>query len=252
MLTGTGEETGVLEAGMWGLVGGIALLIGAVIGVTTKVSTRVIGLVMAFGAGVLISAVAFELAEDAFEIAGGWVVVWGLLAGAATFYLGDWVIDRTGGANRKRMGNEQAGGVGMALLLGALLDGIPESVAIGASLLESGAVGIPVVVAVFLSNVPEGLSASTGLRYARRSVRWILALWSVVVLVSGLAAALGFALLGDPDSTAVAVTQAFAAGAILTMLADTMMPEAFEHGGRLVGVVTTLGFAVAYAIHSLG
>jgi zinc transporter, ZIP family len=233
---------------MWGLVGGVALLIGAAIGVSVKVSARVIGLVMAFGAGVLISAVAFELAEEAFEIAGGWVVVWGLLAGAVTFYLGDWVIDHNGGANRKRMGNEQAGAAGMALLLGALLDGVPESVAIGASLLGGGAVGVPVVVAVFLSNVPEGLSASTGLRSAGRSVRWILALWSAVVLVSGLAAALGYALLGDPDSTAVAVTQAFAAGAILTMLADTMMPEALDKGGNTAGLATTLGFILAFLL----
>ncbi|MEP6760701.1 MAG: ZIP family metal transporter [Sporichthyaceae bacterium] len=238
----------VLEAGMWGLVAGIALLIGAVIGVRVKVPTRIIGLVMALGAGVLISAVAFELAEEAFQSAGSAVVVTGLVAGAAVFFLGDLWIDKRGGANRKRSGNEQAGGAGMALVLGALLDGIPESLAIGASLLGGGAVGIPVVVAVFLSNIPEGLAAATGLRSAGRSVRWILTLWGAVVLVSGIAAALGFALLGDADSTAVAVTQAFAAGAILTMLADTMMPEALDKGGNTAGLVTTLGFILAFLL----
>lgn len=238
----------MLEAGAWGLVGGLALLIGASIGALRRVPPRIIGLVMAFGAGVLISAAAFELTEQAFESAGGAVVVAGLLAGALTFFLGDLVVDSRGGNNRKRSGNEQAGGSAMALVLGALLDGIPESVAIGASLLGGGAVGIPVVVAVFLSNIPEGLAASTGLRAAGRSVRWILALWTAVVVVSGIAAALGFALLGGADSVAVAVTQAFAAGAILTMLADTMMPEALDKGGSSAGLVTTLGFVLAFLL----
>lgn len=233
---------------MWGVVAGLALLVGAGIGLSLRVPSRVIGLVMAFGAGVLISAVAFELTERAFESSGGTVVVAGLLAGAVTFFVGDLVIDRRGGGNRKRSGHEQAGGSAMALVLGALLDGIPESVAIGASLLGGGSVGVPVVVAVFLSNIPEGLAASTGLRAAGRSVRWVLALWAGVVVVSGVAAALGFALLGGADSTAVAVTQAFAAGAILTMLADTMMPEALERGGSSAGLVTTLGFVLAFLL----
>lgn len=232
---------------MWGLVGGIALLLGAGVGVRVTVPPKVIGLVMALGAGVLISAVAFELAEEAFESAGSAAVIIGLAAGALVFYAGDWWIDKSGGANRKSS-NEQTGGAGLALVLGSVLDGIPESVAIGASLLGGGSVGIPVVVAVFLSNVPEGLSASTGLRSAGRSVRWILGLWAAVVAVSGIAAALGFALLGDPDSTAVAVTQAFAAGAILTMLADTMMPEALDKGGNSAGLVTTLGFILAFLL----
>lgn len=241
----------MLEAGVWGVVGGLALLIGAGIGVSVRVPPRAIGLVMALGAGVLISAVAFELTEAAFQSSGGTVVTGGLLAGAMTFFIGDLVIDSRGGSNRKRSGNEQAGGSAMALVLGALLDGIPESVAIGASLLGGGAVGIPVVVAVFLSNIPEGLAASTGLRAAGRSVRWVLALWASVVVVSGIAAGLGFAFLGGADSTAVAVTQAFAAGAILTMLADTMMPEALEKGGNSAGLVTTLGFVLAFLLSHL-
>ena len=238
----------MLEAGMWGLVGGVALLVGAGIGLRWTIRESVIGLVMAFGSGVLISAVAFELAEEAFEADGGAVVTAGLLLGALTFYAGDAVIDRRGGGDRKRSGNEQAAGSASALVLGALLDGIPESVAVGASLLGGGAVGLTVVVAVFLSNIPEGLAASTGLRKAGRSVRWILALWTAVAVVSGIAAALGFALLGGVDSGAVSVTQAFAAGAILTMLADTMMPEALSKGGNSAGLVTSLGFVLAFLL----
>ncbi len=133
-------------------------------------------------------------------------------------------------------------------MLGTLLDGIPESVAIGVSLLGGGAVGLPVVAAVFLSNVPESLSAATGLRKAGHSPRWILGLWTSVALVSAVAAALGFALLGDASPTVIATIQAFAAGAILTMLADTMMPEAVHHGGSAAGLVTVLGFTLAFLL----
>jgi len=132
-----------------------------------------------------------------------------------------------------------------------MLDGIPESVAIGASLVGGGSVGVAVVAAVFLSNVPESLSAATGLRKAGHSPRWIVSLWLGVALISALAAALGYAFLGDASPNVIGFIQAFAAGAILTMLADTMMPEAFEHGGKVVGLMTCLGFAVAFVLSTL-
>jgi ZIP family zinc transporter len=135
---------------------------------------------------------------------------------------------------------------GMALVLGALLDGIPESAAIGISLLSGGGVGMAMVAAVFLSNIPESMSATTGLKASGRSTGWILGLWSLVVAASTVSAALGYALLGGASEETVAFIQTFAAGAILTMLADTMMPEAVEHAGRLVGLLTVLGFAVAF------
>jgi ZIP family zinc transporter len=238
----------VLEAGLWGLLGGLALVLGAVAGVVRDVPTRVIGAVMAFGAGVLISALAFELTAEAFEASGGREVVLGLLGGAVTFYVGDRLLDQRGGTDRKRSGGQQAGSAAQGLVLGALLDGIPESVAIGVSLVDGGTVGVAFVAAVFLSNVPEGMSAATGLVKAGRSKRWVLCLWLAVALVSGLASLVGYAVLGDASASVVAVIQAFAAGAILTMLADTMMPEAFEHRGRSVGLITTLGFALAFLL----
>ena len=241
----------MLEAAFWGFVGGFALLVGAVIGLRVNLPQRVVGGVMAFGAGVLISAVAFDLVEEGFEAAGTWPVLAGLGGGALTFFLGDAIIDRRGGNDRKRSGGQQAGGASAAIVLGAVLDGIPESAAIGVSLLGGGTVSVAVVVAVFLSNVPESLSAAVGLRAAGHSARGILTLWSVVAVVSAVAAALGYVLLGDASPAAVAVVQAFAAGAILTMLADTMMPEAFQAEGRLTGVLTSAGFVTAFLVSHL-
>jgi zinc transporter, ZIP family len=241
----------MLEAAFWGFVGGAALLLGAVIGLRAHASQRVIGLIMAFGSGVLISALAFELTDEAFRRGGADVVALGLAGGALAFFVGDWLVDRRGGEHRKRSGGEQAGGSGAAIVVGATLDGIPESVAIGVSLLGGGSVSVAIVAAVFLSNVPESLSAASGLQKAGRSPRWIVSLWLGVALISALAAAIGYGVLGDASASLVGVIQAFAAGAILTMLADTMMPEAFEHGGNVAGLVTVAGFALAYLLSTV-
>lgn len=238
----------MLEAAFWGFVGGAALILGAVLGLALRTPPRVVGIVMAFGAGVLISAVAFELVEESFVMAGASPVLIGLTAGALTFFVGDALIDRRGGEHRKRSGGQQAGGAAGAIVLGAMLDGIPESAAIGVSLLDGSGVGVAVVAAVFLSNVPESLSAAVGLRRAGHSVRWILGLWAGVALLSAAAAAAGYALLGGTSPATIAVVQAFAGGAILTMLADTMMPEGFEHAGNAVGLVTCAGFIAAFLL----
>ncbi len=238
----------MLLAAWWGFVGGAALLVGALIGVFARASNRVVGVVMGFGAGVLISALAFELTHEAYEKSGGLAVVLGLVAGSVVFFVGDWFIDRRGGHRRKSPNGPQPSAGPTTLVLGALLDGIPESAAIGVSLIGGAHVGVPVVAAVFLSNIPESLSASSGMRATGRSTRYIMGLWLAVTAASTVAAALGFAVLSGASPTVIAVIEAFAAGAILTMLADTMMPEAMEHAGALVGLVTVAGFACAFLL----
>jgi ZIP family zinc transporter len=241
----------VVEAGLWGLVGGSALLVGAVVGTVARPPDRLVAWILAFGAGTLISALAFELTEKAFRLGGLDAVALGIAVGALAFFVGARAIDRMGGQDRKRMGGQREGGSAWALLLGAVLDGIPESLVIGASLIAGGRVAFPVLAAVFLSNVPEALSSARGFRRDGRSVRYALGVWGAVTAVSGLAAAVGFVAFRDASPQVLAVDLAVAAGAIVTMLADTMMPEAFEMGGTAAGLWTALGFGVAFFLSTL-
>jgi ZIP family zinc transporter len=236
----------------WGLLAASSLLIGGLLVLRVRVGDRALGLIMAFGAGVLISAVAYELVDEAFSTsrgAGG--VAGGLTAGALVFFVGDTIIDRMGGSGRKSMSGGHEAGTALAIVLGIVLDGIPESAVIGLTLLQGGSVGAAMLVAVFLSNLPEAIAATTGLRLSGWRTRDILGLWLGVMLVSALASLAGYGLFDSASPTTIAFVLSFAAGAILTMLADTMMPEAFERGGRLVGLATTLGFGLAFAISAL-
>jgi zinc transporter, ZIP family len=246
-----GPMHGALAAGFWGGVGGISLLIGAAVGLYVRVPQRVIAAVMAIGAGVLISSVAFELMDEAYRSGGFAAAAGGLTLGSLLYFVADWLVNRHGGKHRKRSQGEQADGSASGITIGALMDGIPESVAIGTSLLGGGSVGWVMVIAVFLSNIPESLSAASGMKKAGHSARFILGLWIAVVVVSALASLVGYTLLGGASPQLLAAIQAFAAGAILTMLASTMMPEAYHEGGAWVGVVTTLGFLAAFSLSKL-
>jgi ZIP family zinc transporter len=202
---------------------------------------------MAFGVGVLISAVAFELAEEAFaQTHEGWSIAAGLAAGALVFFGGNAVIDRMGGRKHRKKGEEA--GPGLAILLGTILDGIPESIVIGLALLHGDAINTAMVVAVFLSNLPEAIGATTGLVASGWSKFRIIGLWLVVAIVSGLASWAGYAFFASAGPIGFSFTLAFAAGALLTMLSDSMMPEAYKDSGPLVGLVTTLGFGLAFML----
>jgi ZIP family zinc transporter len=242
----------------WGLVAASSLVIGAVIAFLVQIPLRIVGLIMGFGAGVLISAVAFDLIEEAAsETSGKGFVAAGVFLGCLVFFGGDRLIDGLGGSERKDPtgtdGGSGGGGGGssLSIVLGTVLDGIPESLVIGLTIFKGGAVGIGYLIAVFISNLPEAISATAGLLTSGWTKSRVLGMWIGIALVSAVASLLGYTLFQNASGDILGFVLAFAGGAILTMLANTMMPEAFEHGGKLVGIMVTLGFAVAFTIHVL-
>lgn len=236
----------------WGTLAASSLVVGAVIAMLFHVSHRWIGLIMGFGAGVLISAVAFDLVEEATAAAtSNWPIFLGIFSGCGVFYGGDLLIDRLGGQGRKNPAGGDEDGSALAIVLGTVLDGVPESMVIGPTLYAGGNVGAAYLAAVLLSNLPESISSTSGLLAGGWKRSRILAMWTAIAVISGLASMAGYGLFQDSSPSTVAFVLTFAAGAILTMLADTMMPHAYEFGGNLVGVVTTLGFATALLIHTL-
>jgi zinc transporter, ZIP family len=246
-----------LEAGFWGFVAGAALLLGAGAGYLAPVPRRVVAGIMGFGGGVLISALAFDLMDEAYRRGGFDSTSIGFLGGAVIYTAVNWVLAHRGAKHRKRSGGQQPSekehpGSGTAIVVGALIDGIPESIAIGVSLISGGRVSVATVVAIFLSNLPEGLSASIGMKRAGRSARYIFGLHAAIVVVSAAAAVLGYAVFSKFSMEVIAATTAVAAGGILAMLSDTMMPEAFEEGHNMIGLVTVLGFLAAFVLTKLG
>ena len=255
-----------IQAGLWGLLSGSALLIGAAIGWFLPLSRRTIAGVMAFGAGVLISALSFELMEEGFE-RGGIVPVAGGFLGGAVIYTGlNLLLAWNGARHRKRaeaakrvaqreeavgVGKAKAGAPGgnsMALALGALLDGIPESVVIGVSLIEGGRIGLVAVAAVFLSNLPEGLSSAAGAKAEGKSAAFTFSLWLGIAVIAGLASLVGYVAFAGVPPSGVAFVQALAAGAILAMIVDTMVPEAFEGTHDFAGIISVAGFLLAFGL----
>jgi len=225
----------MIEAGFWGLVGGSALILGAAIAWFVTLPQRLIAGVMAIGSGVLISAVAFDLMDEAFRRGGFDSTASGFLGGALVYTIANIVIAKRGARHRKRSGSntdesqpDAGSGGGLAIAVGALLDGIPESVVIGVSLLGGTGVSTVTVTAIFLSNVPEGLSSAAGMKKAGRNARYVFSVWIGIALASGLAAMLGNVALANAGPDLIAAVTAIAAGAILAMLVDTMIPEATE------------------------
>ncbi|PPK65697.1 ZIP family zinc transporter [Actinokineospora auranticolor] len=243
----------ILVAGGWGLLAGSALVLGAAVGFFARVRPPVVAAVMAFGSGVLLSAVSFELIGEAHEQGGMVPTTIGAVGGAVVYTLADVWLARRGARHRKRSGGQQPSereqaGSGTAMAFGALLDGIPESIVIGTSLLGGGTVSAVTVAAVFISNVPEGLSSAAGMRRAGRDPRYVFGLWGGIAVISGAAAMLGYGALGDAPPGLLAGITASAGGAILAMIADTMIPEAFADAHLWIGLITVIGFLTAFAL----
>jgi ZIP family zinc transporter len=243
-----------LQAGLWGGVAGGALLLGAAIGYRISLPRKVIAGVMAFGSGVLISALSFDLMEEAYHQAGVLPTVIGFFAGALIYSGANSLLSRQGAKHRKRssQGPSESESDGTAIAVGALLDGIPESMAIGLTMLAGGGVNVAAVVAIFISNIPEGLSSSAGMKAAGRSASYVFGLWSAVAAASGLASLAGYTVFAGVSVEVQAAITALAAGAILAMLAETMIPEAFEGTHNWAGIITCAGFACAFVLSMLG
>jgi ZIP family zinc transporter len=240
----------MIAAILWSALATGTLLIGMAIAYRNMVSPKWTGLIMAFGSGAIISAAAYQLvlgavADEKEKFA---LVGLGIAAGALTFYFADKWVDRLGGAERMDFDGGQAGGSGTGILLGSLLDGVPESLVLGLSLVHSPQVSLAFIFAVAISNIPQGLGGTAGMLSSGWSRQKITRLWLAVCGMSILAAALGYGIAQLLSGVTGAVVDAFAAGALLVMLTDSMIPDSFEHGGKETGLFLVLGFSTALAM----
>lgn len=238
----------MLSSFLWGLLATSSLMLGGIIASRFVLNRKILGIIMAFGAGALISAVSYELIYEAMKLAKGTgFPTFGLLAGAFTFFFGDKLLERAGARDHKRSSpvNSSQSALLIPMLLGIILDGVPESIVIGLGLSEGGSVSLAMMVAVFISNLPEAIAGTTGMKASGWSVKKIFLLWLVIALVCACATVAGYSLFSTASSQWMAFIQAFAAGAILTMLANSMIPESYEHAGKLAGIFTVLGFCLA-------
>jgi zinc transporter, ZIP family len=235
----------------WGALAASSLLIGALVALLRPWPDRYVGMVLAFGAGALISSVSFELAEEGVALGGaGWTGL-GLGLGALTYFAADGAVGRMTSGGRGVDGRRQASNAGTALALGALLDGVPEQMVLGIGLAEGGGVGVGLLVAIWVSNLPEAIGSASDMKKTGRPRATIVRLWGIAAAVCTVATVVGFALADAASDHAKALIDGFAAGALLVMLVDSMVPEATGKFGRKAGLVTALGFAVAAGLSGL-
>ena len=238
----------MLTAVLYGIAASSALVIGALIGARFSPPRQVTGVLLAFASGALISALAFELFEDAFELGGPLRSGLGLLAGAAAFVVADALLDRriAGHAGPDQREVAKAGGIGWALLAGVTLDGVPENLALGVSLVEGAS--LTLLVAIFASNLPESLVGAVAMREEGRSAKVVVGIWFACAVLLALGVVAGLLLAGGLDDAVLAVALCFAGGAVLASLADTLMPEAFAEGRPFNAFATAAGFFLSYVL----
>jgi zinc transporter, ZIP family len=226
----------------WGALAASSLVIGALLGVARAWPERVVGAVLAFGAGALISAVSFDLAQEGANVGTPLAVGLGLAAGAVTYFVLDRAVEQRAGGS---------GDPGAALALGAFLDGIPEQLVLGIGLASGEGISVGLLAAIFVSNLPEAIGSATDMRHAGRAAPQIVRLWIVVAVICTVASVAGFGIADTASGDLKAAIDGFAAGALLVMLIDSMIPEAVRKAGRIAGLVTVLGFAVAAGLSGI-
>lgn len=239
----------MLNAFLWGLLATSSLIIGGLIASRFSLSKKTIGIIMGFGAGTLISAISYELIFESVKIAkkSGYPAL-GFFAGAFTFFFADKLIAKFGARNSGSEGASSHSNLIIPMVLAIILDGVPESIVIGLGIFEGGAISLALLVAVFVSNLPEAIAGSSGMKQDGWSKKKIILLWSFIALVCSLSTVAGFSLFTHTSVYGLSFIQAFAGGAILMMLANSMIPEAYEHGGKLAGVATVLGFFLSVSM----
>jgi ZIP family zinc transporter len=239
----------MLQALIFGIISGLSLVIGSATGIFFNLKKKTIASFMAFGSGVLICALTFGLMEEAFKHGGFDAIIIGFLLGGLVFIGGDYLINLYGGRRQKHsIVKKNSKSNGLAITLGTILDGIPESIALGISIFNGQALGILMLAAIVLSNFPEGISSVTGLKKEGYNKWQIVGTWIVVAILVAITVVLSYVFLRNVDPNTIGIIEAFAAGAILAMLADSMMPEAYEEGGFGVAIMTILGFLTAFII----
>jgi ZIP family zinc transporter len=254
----TAEPPGWLQAASWGLLSASGLVIGAVVGYYMSLQHNAIARAMTFASGVLLAVVAVDLVINARgAVSLRWTVM-GLLCGAAAFSSVNWLFSRRGAKHRKRCGEcvqqpneQQQPGSGLAIAAGTFLDGVPEGVVLGLSVLQVGAPGAGTVAAFFLANIPEALSSCAGMRRAGRSARYVFGLWIGIALMIGLASAMAALALKGTGPETRGVAEAFAAGAILALVSETMIPEAFHGTTQFNGLLLVVGFVTLLVLLAL-
>ncbi len=238
----------MVEALAYGALAASSLVLGALLGIARRWPAQAVGLVLAFGAGAMISAVSFELAGDGVAIGGAGPVAIGLALGALAYYVGDGLVEGGGRRRPSVQRRSQSSDPGSALAFGAFLDGVPEQLVLGIGIAAGEGVSVGLLAAIFVSNLPEAIGAADGMRRAGRPRGTIMRLWLAVGVILTLATVVGNAIADTASDELLGGVNGFAAGALIVMLVDSMIPEATRQAGRTTGLVTTLGFAVAAAL----